>query len=103
MLTEDIPDTIWKKNFRMVKITFEVLARNSKTNDKSRYEFPELWTFINAEKNAAVWCYLKETGSLWMTGNAFFIHQCTVSKTIIEVSNAIILSCGRNFYIFRRV
>lgn len=81
----------------MVKITFEVLARNSKTSDKSRYEFPELWTFINAEKNAAVWCYLKETGSLWMTGNAFFIHQCTVSKTIIEVSNAINSIIGPQF------
>ena len=86
-----------EKNFRMDKITFEVLARNSKINDKSRYEFPELSTFINVEKNAFVLYYLKETGSLWMTGNAFFVHQCTVSKTIIEVSNAINSIIGPQF------
>ena len=27
------------------------IGRNSKTNEKSRYEFPELSIFINGEKN----------------------------------------------------
>ena len=33
--------------------------------------------------------YLKDTGSLWMTANFCGIHQCTVSKTIRAVCEAI--------------
>ena len=33
--------------------------------------------------------HLKDIGSLWMTINTFGIHQCTVSKTLHEVSCAV--------------
>ena len=29
--------------------------------------------------------YLKDTGCLWMAGNAFGLHPCTVSKTLSKV------------------
>ena len=50
---------------------------------------PSYRSFINEEKISGIFYNLKDTGSLWMTANAFGIHQCTVSKTITEVSNAI--------------
>ena len=33
--------------------------------------------------------YLKDTGSIWMTGNAFGLHHWTASKIVILVSDAI--------------
>ncbi|XP_065678198.1 uncharacterized protein LOC136093174 [Hydra vulgaris] len=38
--------------------------------------------------------YLKDTGSLWMTANSFGIHQCTVSKVVLEVCEAITYHLG---------
>ena len=35
------------------------------------------------KKLVMVLYYLKDTGSLWMTPNAFGVHQCTVSKTLV--------------------
>ena len=32
--------------------------------------------------------YLKDTGSMCMTANRFGIHQCTVSKVVLEVCDA---------------
>ena len=49
------------------------------------------------KKITVVLYYLKYTGSLWMTAKTFGIHQCTVSKTIIEVSNAINSIIGSQF------
>ena len=41
------------------------------------------------KKIAETLYYLKDTGSIWMTANTFGIHQCTVSKMIVQVCNAI--------------
>ena len=47
------------------------------------------YRFLLSEKKLAITLYyLKDTGSLWMTANTFGIHQCTVSKTIVEVCKA---------------
>ena len=45
---------------------------------------------MSSEKKLAITLYyLKDTGLLWMTANTFGIHQCTLSKTIVEVCKAI--------------
>ena len=41
--------------------------------------------------------YLKDTGSMWMTANTFGIHQCTVSKVVLEVCNAIAKHLGPEY------
>ena len=45
---------------------------------------------LSTPKNLAmVLYYLKDTTSLWMTANAFGVHQCTFSKTLLSVCEAI--------------
>ena len=56
------------------------------------------YRFLSAEKKLAITLYyLKDTGSLWMTANTFGIHQCTVSKTIVEVCKAINAILGPDY------
>ena len=51
-----------------------------------------------AEKKLAITLYyLKGTSSLCMTANTFAIHQCTVSKTIVEVYKAINAILGPDY------
>ena len=49
------------------------------------------YRFLSAEKKLAITLYTMYTiyNSLWMTANTFRIHQCTVSKAIVEVCKAI--------------
>nr|XP_047137549.1 uncharacterized protein LOC105843733 [Hydra vulgaris] len=48
------------------------------------------YRFLTTHKKLAITIYyLKDTGSLWMTANVFGIHQCTVSKTVKVVCDAI--------------
>ena len=46
--------------------------------------------------------YLKDTGSLWMTANAFGVHQCAVLKTLSEVCKAINEISGPKYLYFSR-
>ena len=56
------------------------------------------YRFLSAEKKLAITLYyLKDTGLLWMTANTFGIHQCTVSKTIVEVCKAINAFLGLDY------
>ena len=77
-----------KKNFRMGKDAFHELVTmldpfiGSKTT-------PNYRKLSTPKKLAMVLYYLKDTGSLWMTANAFGVHQCTVSKTLVSVCEAI--------------
>ena len=41
--------------------------------------------------------YLKDTGSIWMTANTFGIHQCTVSKVLLQVCTAISKHLGPKY------
>ena len=50
---------------------------------------PNYLTLPLEKRVAVVLYYLKDTGSIWMTANTFGIHQCTVSKVILQVCNAI--------------
>ena len=89
MMGEDIPNSCWKKNFRMSKECFLELADNLRTTISPKGNSPN-YRFLSTEKKLAVTLYyLKDTGSLWMTANTFGIHQCTVTKTVIEVCKAI--------------
>ena len=48
------------------------------------------YMFLSAEIKLAITLYYqKDTFSLWIGGNTFEIHQCTVSKTIVQVCQAI--------------
>ena len=56
------------------------------------------YRFLLSEKKLTITLYyLKDTGSLWMTANTFGIHQCTVSKTIVEVFKAINAFLGLDY------
>ena len=49
------------------------------------------YRFLSADKKLAITLYTMYAiyNSLWMTANTFRIHQCTVSKAIVEVCKAI--------------
>ena len=56
------------------------------------------YRFLSAEKKLAITLYyLKDTDSPWMTANTFGIHQCTVSKTIVQVCKAVIAILGADY------
>ena len=88
MLSEDVSEQCWKKNFRMGKDAFDELVAildpyiGPKTS-------PNYRRLSSTKKVAMVLYYLKDTGSLWMTANAFGVHQSTVSKTLKTVCEAI--------------
>ena len=50
---------------------------------------PNYQKLSTSKKLAMVLYYLKDTGSLWMIANVFGVHQCTVSKTLVSVCEAI--------------
>ena len=50
---------------------------------------PDYRCLSSEKKLALTLYYLKDTGPLWMTANACGVHQCTASKIIILVCNAI--------------
>ena len=87
----DLPNTWWKINFRMSKefffFFFEILDEVKPLLDP-KPNCPNYRFLLSEKKLAITLYYLKDTGSLWMTANTFGIHQCTVSKTIVEVCKA---------------
>ena len=56
------------------------------------------YRFLSPEEKLEITVYyLKDTGSLWMTANTFRIHQCTVSKAIAKVCEAINAILGLDY------
>ena len=56
------------------------------------------YRYLSTEKKLGLTLYyLKDTGTLWMTANTFGIHQCTVSKIIMEVCTAISTHLGPTY------
>nr|XP_047141418.1 uncharacterized protein LOC124816319 [Hydra vulgaris] len=89
MIGPDVPETCWKRNFRMTKGCFLELAAIIDTVVSPQSNCPN-YRFLTTHKKLAITIYyLKDTGSLWMTANVFGIHQCTVSKTVKVVCDAI--------------
>ena len=86
-----------KNNFYMDKITYFELVEVLRPMIIRDANSPNYWSLSMEKKITVVLYYLKYTGSLWMTAKTFGIHQCTVSKTIIEVSNAINSIIGSQF------
>ena len=54
---------------------------------------------LSLEKKVAVaFYYLKDTGSIWMTANTVGIHQCTISKVILQFWNAVTIHLGPKYF-----
>ena len=85
MKGEDVPDSCWKKKIRMSKEFFDELADELRPFLAPNPDFPNRRALSTEKRLAMSLYYLKETGSLWMTANAFGIHQCTASKHIHSV------------------
>jgi len=89
ILTGVAPEEAWKKNFRMTRNSFEKLVTKL-----SPYISPNLLSpnnrIISVQKKLAIALYfLKDTGSLGMTANAFGIAINTTSGIVTEVCDAL--------------
>ena len=94
VIGEDVPDWCWRKNFRMSKECFLELADELRPFLAPNADSPNRRA-LSTEKRLAITLYnLKDTGSLWMTANAFGIHQCTASEHIHSVCEAINIILG---------
>ena len=90
-------DETWKKNFRLTKEKFyelvDMLRPYISPDDTSPNHRK-----LDADKKLAVCLYyLKDTGSMWMTANAFGIHQTTVSQIVFDICDAITRKLGPHF------
>ena len=97
ILTGVAPTECWKFFFRMSKDSFNKLL-----SELRPYICPNPLTpnyrALSAEKKLAVTLYyLKDTGSLGMTANAFGIAICTASTVIFEVCQAISKNLGPTY------
>ena len=97
MIGEDVPDWCWKKNFRMSKECFLELADELRPFLAPNPHSPNRRALSTEKRLAITLYYLKDTGSLWMTANAFGIHQCTASKHIHSVCEAIDMILGPKY------
>ena len=77
------------KNFRKTKDSFTKLLAKASPLISPKSNSPNYRLLSADKKLAVILYYLKDIGSLLMTDNAFGLHQCTVSKTLIEVCDAI--------------
>ena len=89
MIDEEASASSWKKNFRKTKDSFMKLLAKTSPLILPKSNSPNYRLLSADKKFAVILYYLKDTGSLLMTGNTFGFHQCTVSKTLIEVCDAI--------------
>lgn len=86
-----------KRIFRMTKPEFEDLCKQLRPHLFPDAKFP-YHRALSVEKMVAFTLYyLKDTGSMWMTANTFGIHQCTVSKVVLEVCNGITKHLGPEY------
>ena len=97
LIGADVPDSCWKKNLRMFKENFYQLADELRPFIAPKPGSPNYRYLTTEKKIALTLYYLKDTGSLWMTANTFGVHQCTVSKTIVEVCTAINTHLGPKY------
>lgn len=89
MINGEAPDEFWLKNFRMTKESFLELEAELKPYISPNPNSPNHRSLSSAKKLAVTLYYLKDTGSLIMTANAFGIAVCTVSAVVVEVSSVI--------------
>ena len=97
MIGEDVPHWCWKKNFHTSKECFRELADRLHPFLAPNPDSPNRRA-LSTEKHLAITLYyLKDTGSLRMTANAFGIHQCTASKHIHSVCETINMILGPKY------
>lgn len=97
MIGADVPEWCWKKNFRMSKECFYELADELRPYLAPHPDSPNRRALSTEKRLAITLYYLKDTGSLWMTANAFGIHQCTASKHIHSVCETINIILGEKY------
>ena len=97
MINGEAPDEFWIKNFRMTKESFAELETELKPYISPNPSSPNYRSLSSAKKLAVTLYYLKDTGSLIMTANAFGIAVCTVSAVVVEVSSAISKMLGPKY------
>ena len=97
MIGEDVPDWFWKKSFRMSKECFLELADELRPFLAPNSDSLNRRALSMEKRLAKTLYYLKDTGSLWMTANAFGIHQCTAPKHIHSVYEAINVILGPKY------
>ena len=81
--------------FRMSRDTSSDL--NVELHHLLHRETPNYRSFTTENKLAITLYYLKDTGSLWMTESFFGIRQCTTSKTMRTVFEAIKSVLGQKY------
>ena len=92
MCSNALPAEEWKKNSRLSFCKFEELVDQIGSFLEPDPDFPN-YRAIDARKRLAIALYyLKDTGSLWMTANAFGIHVSTASKIYIKSAMLLLLS-----------
>ena len=92
----------WNKNFRMSQAAFYELVNELSTYIACDKLSPNYWPIPPDKKVAINLCYLKESGSLAMTGNAFRLHICTVSKFINKACKAITYKRGQEYLLLQK-
>ena len=97
MLYGIAPQETWKKNFRMSKEAFTELTELLHQSIAPNLNDPNKRA-ISAEKKLAVTLYfLKDSGSLCMTANAFGIGINTTSNIVYETCKAIVTLLGPSY------
>ncbi|XP_065679823.1 putative nuclease HARBI1 [Hydra vulgaris] len=86
----------WKLNFWMSKEHVMELANYLRPFINSGSDSPNYRTLSIEKKNSMLFILFKRYG---ITANAFGIHQCTVSKVVLEVCEAITYHLGPKIYL----
>lgn len=97
MVSGRLPEENWKKNFRMSMQQFGQFANELNSWIATDPTSPNHRAISSMKKFGITLYYLKDTGSLSMTANAFGISICTVSKVIREVCSAIAYKLGLKY------
>ncbi|XP_068757287.1 uncharacterized protein [Montipora capricornis] len=88
------PEEDWKTNFRITRLEFEDLCEQLGPHIFPDPKSPNRRALSVGKKVAFTLYYLTDTGSMWMTGNTFEIHQSTVSNIVLEVCDTITKHLG---------
>ena len=103
MIGEEASGSSLEKNFHMTKDSFMKLLAKISPLISPQSSWPN-YRLLSAEKRLTVTLYyLKDTANLWMTANTSGLHQCSVSKTLIEVCDAINKVVGLEYLFLPRI
>ena len=98
MASGEAPVEFWRKNFRLTRTEFEEVVEELRGHTNPDPGSPNYRALSAETKIAIALYYLKDTGSLSMTANAFGFAMCTVSKVIFSVCQAITVVLGPKYF-----